>query len=92
MRQARPRPALRLWVGIKANLEMLLLSRELLKPAVKHPKIFVDVPMHPVELDALADTDRQRAQRLKRRGMQLPVLYKEQQDAAGYTSCSRSRG
>ncbi len=84
--------ALRLWFGIKTNLEMLLLSREMLKPAVKHPKIFVDVPMHPVELDALADTDRQRAQRLKRRGMQLPILYKEQQDAAGYTSCGRSRG
>ncbi|GGW71857.1 NRDE family protein [Alishewanella tabrizica] len=74
---------------ITTNLEMFLLSREMLKPAVKQPRIFVDIPMHPIELEALADSDWQRAQRLKQRGMQLPVIYKEQQDAAGYTSCSR---
>ncbi|GHG60742.1 hypothetical protein GCM10010919_04420 [Alishewanella longhuensis] len=82
--------ALRKWLRIDVNLEMLLLSREMLNPAIKQPKIFVDIPMHQIELEALADTDWQRAQRLKQRGMQLPAIYKEQQDAAGYTSCGRS--
>ncbi|MDP4536145.1 NRDE family protein [Alkalimonas collagenimarina] len=75
--------------GITSNLEMLLLVREMLKPATKQPTLYVDVPMHPVELTALADTDRQRISWLKHRCYQLPRVYQEEPDDTVKPSCSR---
>ncbi|WP_372625286.1 NRDE family protein [Arsukibacterium sp.] len=83
---------LRQKLRIKANLEMLLLVREMLKPSVKQPQLFVDIPMHSIELDALADTDRQRISWLKRRCYQLPAIYQETPDADVKPSCSRRAG
>ncbi|MCH8536999.1 MAG: NRDE family protein [Alkalimonas sp.] len=80
---------LRRWLGISTNLEMLLLVREMLKPAMKQPRLYVDVPMHPLELTALADTDRQRISWLKRRCYQLPRVYQEEPNATVKPSCSR---
>ncbi|MDP4527689.1 NRDE family protein [Alkalimonas delamerensis] len=83
---------LRTRLGIQANLEMLLLVREMLKPANRTPRLYVDIPMHAVELDALADTDRQRIAWLKRRCYQLPTIYQEEPDADAKPSCSRRAG
>ncbi|WP_052749108.1 NRDE family protein [Arsukibacterium ikkense] len=78
--------------GISANLEMLLLVRQMLNPALRVPRLYVDIPMHAVELDALADNDRQRMAWLKRRCYQLPTIYREEHDAAVKPSCSRRAG
>ena len=80
---------LRTVFGISANLEMLLLVREMLKPATKQPRLYVDVPMQPIELNAIADHDKQRMAWLKRRSYQLPTIYQEDIDAAIKPSCSR---
>ncbi|SEA02149.1 NRDE family protein [Alkalimonas amylolytica] len=83
---------LRNQLGMTANLEMLLLVREMLKPANRTPRLYVDIPMHAVELDALADSDLQRIAWLKRRCYQLPTIYQEAPDAAVKPSCSRRAG
>ena len=79
-------------LGITSNLEMLLLVREMLTPANRRPRLYVDIPMHAVELDALADNDRQRIAWLKRRCYQLPTIYQEEPDADAKPSCSRRAG
>jgi hypothetical protein len=75
--------------NITANLEMLLLVREMLNPAKRKPRLYVDIPMHAIELEALADNDRQRMAWLKRRCYQLPTIYQEQPNAAVKSSCRR---
>ncbi|MCC5853520.1 MAG: hypothetical protein JJU30_11820, partial [Alkalimonas sp.] len=71
---------------------MLLLVREMITPANRRPRLYVDIPMHAVELDALADNDQQRIAWLKRRCYQLPTIYQEVPDAAVKPSCSRRAG
>jgi putative hemolysin len=83
---------LRQKLGITTNIEMLLLVREMLKPSIKQPQLFVDIPMHSIELDALAETDQQRMRWLKRRCYQLPDIYQETSNDAVKPSCSRRAG
>ncbi|MFU8784660.1 hypothetical protein [Aliidiomarina sp.] len=81
---------LRTTFKIAANLEMLLLVREMLNPTKKQPRLFVDIPMRPIELSAIADQHTERMAWLKRRCYQLPFIYRENTDATVKFGC-RSR-
>lgn len=75
--------------GLKSNLEMLLLPRETLRPAVRKPSVYVDVPVQPIEFSSCADTDRKRMAWLKRRSYGLPDDFKETSSEQHHATCSR---
>ncbi|MCL4409175.1 MAG: NRDE family protein [Gammaproteobacteria bacterium] len=68
---------LRRLLQIKTNYEMLLLPRELLRPRVRHPSIYIDIPVQVQELTATGRTDTTRSQWLKQRSYALPQQFKE---------------
>lgn len=65
---------LRRRLGITTNLEMLMLGRELVRPACRQPHLYVDAPMAPAQLIALAPSNKTRMDSIKERSYLLPKL------------------
>lgn len=74
---------------INANLEMLLLVREMLKPAISNPRLYVGATLPASELSNLANSDLQRITVLKESSYQLPDIYKDKLNVELQPNCSR---
>lgn len=79
---------LRQLLNIKSNYEMLLLPRELLRPCVRKPAIYFDLPVRVHELAANGQSDFARALWLKQRSYALPRHFRETKHANQSNSCS----
>lgn len=79
---------LRQRLGMRVNLEMFLLPRELLRPQQRQPRIYVDIPVSPRELAATGLNDAQRMAWIKQRAYQLPVQFAEEKDDNRRATCS----
>lgn len=76
-------------LGVRLNLEMLLLPRETLKPYTQRPQLFIDVPMQPSELQACGVNDQQRMQWCKARSYALSRHFNEVNHDIRRPPCSR---
>ncbi|MCC5856025.1 MAG: NRDE family protein [Idiomarina sp.] len=80
--------ALRRMLRVSTNLEMLLLPRETLKPVIRSPQLFVDLPISPTEVEACAVNDEKRINWLRTRSYSLPSQFAEANNDKSSSSCS----